>query len=171
MKRYRLSRLDIETLTKSGLRSREGPAPALQAVLLTRSPIDEITDGFPMLAKAPEAGRARLEIEPDLRSFVIDDYVIYYHKLKRGGIGISRVIHGKRDRKEGSFRTTKEKRLTWVAVEKAQALTRQARFVEKPPPRRGRIGTGETERPRRSPHPHAVGDLSATMTAPGEVWS
>jgi plasmid stabilization system protein ParE len=53
-----------------------------------------------MLAKTPEAGRVRPEIELDLRSFVIDDYVIYYHKLKRGGIGISRVIHGKRDQKK-----------------------------------------------------------------------
>ena len=53
-----------------------------------------------MLAKASEAGRARPEIDPDLRSFVIDDYVVYYRKLNRGGIGIARVIHGKRDQKK-----------------------------------------------------------------------
>jgi plasmid stabilization system protein ParE len=42
---------------------------------LTEITDDEITDGFPLLAKAPEAGRGRPEIELDLRSFVIDDYV------------------------------------------------------------------------------------------------
>ena len=53
-----------------------------------------------MLAKASEVGRVRPEIELDLRSFIIGDYVVYYRKLKRGGIGISRVIHGKRDQKK-----------------------------------------------------------------------
>ena len=59
--------------------------------------IDEITDRFPLLAAMPEAGRARPEFGPGVRSFVVDDYIVYYRKAKRGGIHVARVIHGKRD--------------------------------------------------------------------------
>jgi plasmid stabilization system protein ParE len=59
---------------------------------------DEITDQFGLLAAMPEVGRARPELGPaGLRSFVVDDYVIYYRKAKRGGIQVARIIHGKRD--------------------------------------------------------------------------
>src|SRR5437764_73262 len=59
--------------------------------------IDEITELFYTLARMPESGRLRPEIESDIRSFPVGDYVVYYRKAKRGGVQIWRVIHGKRN--------------------------------------------------------------------------
>ena len=58
--------------------------------------IDEITCRFPMLAGMPGAGRLRPELDSGVRSFPVDDYIIYY-RTQRKGILISRVVHGKRD--------------------------------------------------------------------------
>ncbi len=62
--------------------------------------IDTITGRFPFLAGVPEAGPARDEIEPGLRVFPVDNYLIYYRKTGRGGIQISRIIHGRRDQEK-----------------------------------------------------------------------
>jgi toxin ParE1/3/4 len=59
--------------------------------------VDAITERFVLLAGMPDMGRSRNEIEPGLRSFPVGDYLIYYRRRPRGGIVISRVIHGKRD--------------------------------------------------------------------------
>jgi toxin ParE1/3/4 len=59
--------------------------------------IDEITDRFPILAGMPESGRLRPEIKPDIRSFPVGDFIIYYLKAKRGGIQVWRVVHANRD--------------------------------------------------------------------------
>jgi toxin ParE1/3/4 len=59
--------------------------------------IDTIAERFPMLANTPEAGRASDEIEPGLRVFPVENYLIYYRKAARGRILISRIIHGMRD--------------------------------------------------------------------------
>jgi toxin ParE1/3/4 len=58
--------------------------------------IDTITDRFPMLAKMPKAGRDADEIEPGVRVFNVENYLIYY-RIQRRGISIARVIHGVRD--------------------------------------------------------------------------
>jgi plasmid stabilization system protein ParE len=44
----------------------------------------------------PDAGRPSELLEPGLRVFPVEGYLIYYTKA-RGGIRISRVIHGMRD--------------------------------------------------------------------------
>jgi len=59
--------------------------------------IDSITDRFPVLARMPQAGRRRDEIDPGVRSFPVGEYIIYYRRMARGGIVISRVLHAKRD--------------------------------------------------------------------------
>ena len=58
--------------------------------------IDTLTNRFPMLAEMPEAGRSVDEIEPGVRVFPIENYLIYY-RISPGWISIARVIHGRRD--------------------------------------------------------------------------
>jgi len=60
--------------------------------------IDAITDRFPFLGQNPMAGRARDEIQTNLRSFPVGEYLIYYRKTKQY-IEIARVLHGARDQK------------------------------------------------------------------------
>jgi toxin ParE1/3/4 len=59
--------------------------------------IDSILASFRMLAKMPQAGRARPDIDPDVRSLSVGSYMIYYQKRERGGIVIARVLHAMRD--------------------------------------------------------------------------
>src|SRR5262245_49849513 len=51
-----------------------------------------------LLAGALALGRRRPELGRDLRSFVADSYVLFYHPLPGGsGIELVRVLHGARD--------------------------------------------------------------------------
>jgi toxin ParE1/3/4 len=65
--------------------------------------IDDLTNRFLLLGRHPEAGRARDEIEPGLRSFPVGHDLIYYRATERE-IDIARVLHGARDSMK-SFRT------------------------------------------------------------------
>ena len=58
--------------------------------------IDRLTDTFDMLLTMPQAGRLRHEFRDNLRSFVVDNYVIFYVMVPKG-IDIIRVVHGRRD--------------------------------------------------------------------------
>jgi toxin ParE1/3/4 len=58
--------------------------------------IDRLTEAFDMLLTMPLAGRARREFGENLRSFVVDNYVIFYASVPEG-IDIVRVMHGRRD--------------------------------------------------------------------------
>ena len=49
-----------------------------------------------MLLTMPLAGRARREFGENLRSFVVDNYVIFYETVPEG-IDIVRVMHGRRN--------------------------------------------------------------------------
>jgi len=49
-----------------------------------------------MLLTMPQAGRTRPEFGKNVRSFAVDNFVIYYVKVPEG-IDIFRVIHGRRD--------------------------------------------------------------------------
>ncbi len=51
---------------------------------------------FRVLARRPGIGRARPELYPDLRSFVVGKHVVFYLPLTNG-IDIIRVLHGARD--------------------------------------------------------------------------
>jgi toxin ParE1/3/4 len=48
------------------------------------------------LASFPNMGRSREELAPSLRSFPMDDYLIFYRPIE-GGVEILRVISGYRD--------------------------------------------------------------------------
>lgn len=58
--------------------------------------IDRITDAIILLAGQPLMGRERPELAPNLRSFPVGNYVIFYRPTT-DGVGIARVLHGSRD--------------------------------------------------------------------------
>ena len=58
--------------------------------------IDELFERFIMLARFQEAGRDRTELAPNLRSFPVGSYVIFY-RAREEGIEIVRVLHGSMD--------------------------------------------------------------------------
>jgi len=58
--------------------------------------IDRLTEAFDMLLTMPLAGRARREFGENLRSFVVDNHVIFYETVPEG-IDIVRVMHGRRN--------------------------------------------------------------------------
>jgi len=51
---------------------------------------------FERLAKRPRLGRSRPELMPDVRSFGVGRYLIFYLPRKHG-IEVVRVLHGSRD--------------------------------------------------------------------------
>ncbi len=95
MRRYRLSLLAKADLDRIWLHiAREASIETADRL------IEAITGKFPILAGMPEAGKVQDWIEPGLRSFPVRKHLIYYRKTKRGGILISRVIHGMRDQEK-----------------------------------------------------------------------
>jgi toxin ParE1/3/4 len=57
-----------------------------------------IDQEFRVLARQPNIGRTRSELLPNLRSFPVGRYVIFYIPRPRG-IEVIRVLHGARDLK------------------------------------------------------------------------
>jgi len=58
--------------------------------------LKKINDKCRKLAAFPNMGRKRDELYPSLRSFPVDDYLIFYCLIE-GGIEIQRVVSGYRD--------------------------------------------------------------------------
>ena len=58
--------------------------------------INRLTATFDMLLTMPQAGRVRHEFRENLRSFAVENYVIFYVTVPQG-IDIVRVVHGRRD--------------------------------------------------------------------------
>ena len=92
-----MSRLKLAPAASRDLDEIWAAAAAKEGAEFASAVTDDISDRFPMLATMPEGGRLRPELEPGLRSFPAGDYIIYYRKAKRGGIQISRIVHGMRD--------------------------------------------------------------------------
>jgi len=90
MKRYRL---DIEA--KQDLASIHRYVASDNRAAADRL-IDSLKQKFHLLAAQPLIGQLRPELAPDLRSFCVGNYVIFY-RPGRGGIQIARVIHAARD--------------------------------------------------------------------------
>lgn len=61
--------------------------------------IDNIYQKSELLVRSPYIGTPRSELAPDLRSFVIEKYVLFYQPIN-SGIKIVRVLHGVRDREQ-----------------------------------------------------------------------
>jgi toxin ParE1/3/4 len=57
---------------------------------------DSIGEKCQLLARMPELGRKRPDLAPDLRSFPVGNYVIFYRPVS-DGIQVIRVLHGARD--------------------------------------------------------------------------
>jgi toxin ParE1/3/4 len=58
--------------------------------------LDRFGKVFEMLVQNPRAGRRRPDLGQNVRSFAVDNYVIFYIP-QSAGIDIIRVIHGRRD--------------------------------------------------------------------------
>ena len=58
--------------------------------------VELVRAGLERLAKRPRMGRLRPELMPDVRSFTVGQYVIFYLPRVRG-IEVVRVLHGSRD--------------------------------------------------------------------------
>jgi toxin ParE1/3/4 len=58
--------------------------------------LDRIGDIVGMLSDNPKAGRARPDIAPDIRSFPIGNYVVFYMALD-DGVEIIRILSGYQD--------------------------------------------------------------------------
>jgi toxin ParE1/3/4 len=58
--------------------------------------IDSIKTALLMLANHPGMGRARKELGPNVRSFPVGNYILYYRAVE-SGIELLRVIHGARN--------------------------------------------------------------------------
>lgn len=58
--------------------------------------IRAIVSRFPKFAAMPELGRRREELSPQLRSFPVGRYVIFYRPMENG-IEVFRILHGARD--------------------------------------------------------------------------
>ena len=57
--------------------------------------MDAIVDRFELLAEQPRMGRLRPEFGAGVRSFTVENHVIYYRH--EGDVLIARVLHGRRD--------------------------------------------------------------------------
>ena len=59
--------------------------------------LDQIWEGFRVIARFPLGGTARPELAPDLRSYSVrKTYVIFFRPVP-DGVQIVRVLHGRRD--------------------------------------------------------------------------
>lgn len=58
--------------------------------------LEMIDQKLMLLSDSPYLGRERFDLSPELRSFSVKSYVIFYRPLSNG-IEVIRVLHGARD--------------------------------------------------------------------------
>jgi toxin ParE1/3/4 len=58
--------------------------------------LERIRSVYKMLVQNPLAGRQRPDLEPNLRSFAVDNYIVFYIP-RSAGIEVVRVVHGRQD--------------------------------------------------------------------------
>lgn len=88
---YRLSPLAERDLDEIWSYVAEDATPTAADRLL-----DDIIHRFDLLAEQPGIGRARPEFGIRVRSFAVENYVIYYRQ-EGNDVLIARVLHGRRD--------------------------------------------------------------------------
>lgn len=59
--------------------------------------IDRVYEIGELLARNPEMGRRRDELEPGLHSFPIGLFVLFYRRRRAGSIEVARILRGARD--------------------------------------------------------------------------
>lgn len=90
MARYRVSRKAIRDLDEIWYSiARENEASAARQ-------LDRFYEAFARIARFPRMRRSRPEISPQLRSFVVDHFLIFY-ELAPPGVRIVRVWDGRQD--------------------------------------------------------------------------
>jgi toxin ParE1/3/4 len=87
---YRLSALAERDLEEIWSYVAEDASPATADRL-----IDAIIDRFELLAEQPRMGRLRPEFGSGVRSFAVENHVVYYRYDE--DVLIARVLHGRRD--------------------------------------------------------------------------
>ncbi|MEO6848110.1 MAG: type II toxin-antitoxin system RelE/ParE family toxin [Chthoniobacterales bacterium] len=85
--RSRLSRLDYEEIWLYIAKDNPQAADRL---------IQNFEHHLEMLAKMPELGMTEEDLAPDLRSFPVSSYLLYYLPTEKG-IRLVRVLHGAQD--------------------------------------------------------------------------
>jgi toxin ParE1/3/4 len=58
--------------------------------------LDRIGTVYEMLVRSPLAGRRRPNLGKDLRSFAVENFVVFY-RPRSYGIEVVRVVHGRQD--------------------------------------------------------------------------
>jgi toxin ParE1/3/4 len=58
--------------------------------------LDRLSALFEMLVQNPLAGRRRPDLGADLRSFAVENFVVFY-RPRSYGIEVVRVVHGRQD--------------------------------------------------------------------------
>jgi toxin ParE1/3/4 len=58
--------------------------------------LDEVYDRFELLSMAPLMGKERPELAKNVRSMVVEPFVIFYRPLERG-VAIARVLRAEQD--------------------------------------------------------------------------
>jgi toxin ParE1/3/4 len=90
MSRYRLTEEARQDLDEIWLYIAEDSPAAADRFL------DTLYERLVLLAGQPLLGRLRPELAPNLRSFPVDNHVIFYRPIDHG-IEVARVLHGARD--------------------------------------------------------------------------
>ena len=93
---YRLSALAERDLEEIWSYVAEDASPATADRL-----IDALIDQFELLAGQPRMGRLRPEFGEGVRSFTVENHVIYYRHDR--DVLIARVLHGRRDQTAAWF--------------------------------------------------------------------
>ena len=58
--------------------------------------VDRLHEAFESLAQMPGMGRSQEHRRPNLRSWPVGSYLVFY-RPKDGGIEVARILHGRRD--------------------------------------------------------------------------
>jgi toxin ParE1/3/4 len=58
--------------------------------------LDRFSSVFELLLKNPHAGRSRRDLGENLRSFAVENYIVFYIP-QSDGVAIVRVMHGRQD--------------------------------------------------------------------------
>jgi toxin ParE1/3/4 len=83
----RRARADLDTIWNRIAADNEKAADAM---------LERIRSVYKMLVQNPLAGRQRPDLGPNLRSFAVHNYIVFYIS-QSAGIDIVRVMHGRQD--------------------------------------------------------------------------